>query len=90
MTLSRQHTQASMVPYRSSISLALEHLTGLGHRHIGFVGPEYKLDDRRGRAPEVRRQLFVRLMGERGLLDEGVMLDCPREVSAAELCGRPD
>ena len=70
--------------YELGISLALEHLTGLGHRHIGFVGPEYKLDDRRGRAPEVRRQLFVRLMGERGLLDEGVMLDCPMEVSAAE------
>ena len=32
--------------YELGISLALEHLTGLGHRHIGFVGPEYKLDDR--------------------------------------------
>ena len=69
--------------YELGISLALEHLTALGHRRIGFVGPAYKLDDRRQRAPEVRRQFFLRLMAERGLLDRALMLDCPMETEAA-------
>ena len=69
--------------YELGISLALEHLTGLGHRHIGFVGPAYKLDDRRQRAPEVRRGLFIRLMEERGLLRRDLLLECPMEADAA-------
>ena len=69
--------------YELGISLALEHLTELGHRRIGFIGPAYKLDDRRQRAPEVRRQLFLRLMEGRGLLDRSLMVDCPMEAEAA-------
>ena len=69
--------------YELGISLALEHLMELGHRRIGFIGPAYKLDDRRQRAPEVRRQLFVRRMEERGLLDLDLLLDCPMEAEAA-------
>ena len=69
--------------YELGISLALEHLTQLGHRRIGFIGPAYKLDDRRQRAPEVRRQLFLRLMDGHGLLDRGLMVDCPMEAEAA-------
>lgn len=68
--------------YELGISLALEHLIQLGHRRIGFVGPAYKLDDRRRRAPEVRRQLFTRMTRERGLLDPDLLLDCPMEVEA--------
>lgn len=40
--------------YELGISLALDHLTELGHTRIGFIGPVYKLDDRRQRALEVR------------------------------------
>ena len=69
--------------YELGISLALEHLTGLGHRRIGFIGPTYKLADRRQRALEVRRQLFARLLEEQGLLDQDLLLDCPMEVEAA-------
>lgn len=69
--------------YELGISLALEHLTGLGHRNIGFVGPAYKLDDRRQRAPEVRRGLFLRLMEARGLLERALLVDCPMEAEAA-------
>ena len=69
--------------YELGSSLALEHLIGLGHRRIGFVGPAYKLDDRRQRAPEVRRERFLSLMERRGLLDRDLLLDCPMEAGAA-------
>ena len=69
--------------YELGISLALEHLTGLGHQRIGFIGPAYKLDDRRQPAPEVRRSLFIRLMEGRGLLDRRLLLDCPMDAEAA-------
>lgn len=66
--------------YELGISLALDHLTELGHTRIGFIGPVYKLDDRRQRALEVRHQLFERQAEQRGLLDLGLMLDCPMEA----------
>lgn len=69
--------------YELGISLALEHLTALGHRRIGFVGPTYKLDDRRQQAPEIRRQLFLRLMERQGLPDPAPLLDCPMEARAS-------
>ena len=69
--------------YQLGISLALEHLMEGGHRRIGFIGPSYKMDDRRQRALEVRRQYFAEMMEERGLLDTGLMLDCPMEAEAA-------
>ena len=50
------------------ISMALEHLAELGHRSVGFIGPEWKLDDLGRRAPEVRRDW---------------LLDCPMETEAA-------
>ncbi|MGI5962504.1 MAG: LacI family DNA-binding transcriptional regulator [Lawsonibacter sp.] len=68
--------------YELGISLALEHLMGLGHRRIGFIGPSYKLDDRRQRALEVRRQCFTRRMQEWGLLEEELLLECPMEAEA--------
>ncbi|MEA4934463.1 MAG: LacI family DNA-binding transcriptional regulator [Lawsonibacter sp.] len=69
--------------YELGISLALDHLIGLGHRHIGFIGPTYKLDDLRQQAPEVRRQLFLQQMQQRGLSETPLLLDCPMEAKAA-------
>lgn len=69
--------------YELGISLALDHLTGLGHERIGFIGPAYQLDDRRQQAPEVRRQLFLRQMQQRGLSNSSLLLDCPMEAEAA-------
>lgn len=71
-----------VLDYALGISLALEHLTALGHRYIGFVGPSHKLDDQGRRAPEVRRRLFLQLAEERGL-KETLLLDCPMETEAA-------
>lgn len=71
-----------VLSYELGISLALEHLLQLGHRKIGFIGPAYKLDDRRQKAPEVRRESFLRQMGEKGLLEERFLLDAPMEVEA--------
>lgn len=69
--------------YELGISLALDHLMSLGHRRVGFLGPEFKLDDRRQRAPEVRRQLFLQLMERRGLAGQAVLLESPMEAPAA-------
>ena len=75
---------AVVLNYKLGISLALEHLTSLGHRHIGFIGPTYKLDDYRQRALEVRRTLFSQQIEERGLaLEPAWLLECPMEVPAA-------
>ena len=63
--------------YTLGIELALEHLATMGHREIGFIGPTFKLDDHRQRAPEVRRKLFVQLMAKREMLNQDYLLDCP-------------
>ena len=78
-----QRFDSVVLGYELGISLALEHLTRLGHRHIGYIGPVYKLDDSRRRAPEVRRQLFLKLMERHNLLEGTQLLDCPMEVQAA-------
>ena len=71
-----------VLAYELGISLAVDHLLQLGHKKIGFIGPSYKLDDRRQRAPEVRRQIFIQRMRVQGLLEEECLLDCPMEVEA--------
>lgn len=73
----------SVVPgYELGISLALEHLEKLGHREICFLGPTYKLDDRRQRALEKRQQLFLKLT-EKSDVYTPTLLECPMEVEAA-------
>ena len=71
--------------YSLGISLALEHLEKLGHRNIGFIGPEWKYDDLRRRALEGRRRLFVEQMTQRGRLREEWLLECPMHTDEAAL-----
>ena len=66
--------------YELGISLAMEHLVGLNHRKIGFVGPTYKYNDRRQNALEVRRQIYCKLMEKYGLGDEMLFVECPMEL----------
>lgn len=75
----------AVVPgYELGVRLALEHLEQLGHRDIGFVGPEDILDTCRRCVPEVRRQLFVTWMEQRGWAARTVRLDCAMKSSAAQ------
>lgn len=68
--------------YELGLSLALEHLTDLGHKEIGFVGPIWKYNDRRQNALEVRRQLFTKLMEKRGLYNPELMIECTMDIGA--------
>lgn len=69
--------------YRLGIAQALDYLTGLGHTRIGFLGPEYKLDDWKRPAPEERRRHFISLLEGRGLLDRSLLVDAPMDARAA-------
>ena len=63
--------------------MALEHLAELGHRSVGFIGPEWKLDDLGRRAPEVRRQLFSQQLEARGQSSSQSRHSSPMETEAA-------
>lgn len=73
--------------YRLGLTQALDYLLTLGHRHIGFVGPVWKLDDRKRPAPEVRRRFFEEwASGQEGLrttlLDASIdSVSAPRAVA---------
>lgn len=68
--------------YALGIRLALDHLLALGHTRIGFIGPAEKLGDCKEPAPEVRRNCFLSLMKERGLLDLSLLVEAPMERRA--------
>lgn len=68
--------------YELGISLAMEHLIQLNHRKIGFVGPAFKYNDRRQNAPEIRRQIYCKLMEKYGLQDNKVFVECSMELDS--------
>lgn len=71
------------------IELALDHLLALGHRRIGFLGPDRKLDCLKRPAPEVRRQHFIDYMKRRALFDPALLLECSMDaLSARSAVGR--
>lgn len=61
--------------FRLGIDSAIDYLIRCGHRRIGFLGPTYKLDQRRNPAPEVRRDCYIDQMKRVGLFDESLLLD---------------
>lgn len=57
------------------VHLAVDHLVQCGHRHVGFLGPSYKLDQRKRNAPEARLGYFTEYVKHLGLYDERMILD---------------
>ncbi len=53
---------------------AVDHLIARGHTRIAFMGPNLKLDQKKNPAPEVRRQVFIRYLEEKGLFEEAFLL----------------
>lgn len=81
-----------VLDFRLGIEQALDYLTGLGHRRIGFLGPDRRLDQRKRPAPEVRRQYYCAYMQRAGLYDPGLLLETAMDAAAARaavraLCG---
>ena len=68
--------------YELGMSLALDHLTELGHTKIGYVGQLYKYADRRQDELETRRKLFDKLMKRRGLYNEELIIDCHMDIGS--------
>ncbi|MCI2056231.1 MAG: LacI family DNA-binding transcriptional regulator [Oscillibacter sp.] len=65
------------------IELGLDHLLALGHRRIGFLGPDRKLNCLKRPAPEVRRQHFIDYMKSRELFDPALLLECSMDTRSA-------
>lgn len=72
-----------VLDFRLGIEQALDELTALGHRWIGFLGPDRKLDQKKRPAPEVRRQHYIRYMQRRELYDPALLLETAMEATAA-------
>lgn len=61
--------------FRQGVELGLNYLLKHGHRKIGFLGPTYKLDQKKRMAPEVRRKYFREYMTKIGRYDERWVID---------------
>lgn len=61
--------------FQLGVQLAVDYLIECGHRHIGFLGPSNKLDQRKRNAPEARLGYFADYMQRLGLYDEALVLD---------------
>lgn len=64
-----------VLDFKLGVRQALDYLTKHGHHRIGFLGPTYKLDQRKRPAPEVRRQYFKEYMSKIGRYNECWMID---------------
>ncbi len=77
-----------VVNYRLGITQAVDCLLELGHTHIGFVGPAWKLDDWKRPAPEERRRLFLERMEREGT-EHPTLIEAPMDARAtAEAVGQ--
>lgn len=61
--------------FRLGVEQALDYLLYKGHRKIGFLGPAYKLDQKKRPALEARRQYFIDYMKNAGIFDEHLIID---------------
>lgn len=70
-----QQFDSVVLNFKLGIEQALEYLMQHGHYRIGFLGPTYKLDQKKRPALEVRRQYFKEYMSDVGRYDERWMID---------------
>lgn len=70
-----QQFDSVVLNFKLGVEQALNYMMEHGHYRIGFLGPTYKLDQRKRPAPEVRRQYFKEYMSEIGRYDECWMID---------------
>ena len=71
--------------FRLGVEQSLDYLLARGHRHIGFLGPDRKLDQKKRPAPEVRRQYFIAYMQQKGFYEPELLFDARmRAVDARE------
>ncbi len=71
--------------FRLGIEQAVDYLLEHGHQHIGFIGPNSKLDDLKRPAPEARRQHFIRYMQDKNLFDSAFLFDAEMNAQSARL-----
>lgn len=70
-----QQYDSVVLNFKLGVEQALDYLMQHGHYRIGFLGPTYKLDQKKRPAPEVRRQYFREYMTEIGRYDECWVID---------------
>lgn len=61
--------------FRQGVEQALEYLIKKGHERIGFLGPAYKMDQKKHPAKEVRREFFQTYMESLGKYDSDLVID---------------
>ena len=71
-----------VINFKLGVEQALDRLVAHGHRRIGFLGPDRKLDERKRPAPEVRRQYFIDFMTAQGLFSPDLLIEA--EMTAAD------
>ena len=70
-----QKYDSVVLNFKLGVEEALNYLIQKGHKKIGFMGPTYKLDQKKRPAPEVRWQYFTEYMKKEGLYEERWMID---------------
>ena len=69
--------------FQLGVEQAVDYLLMHGHREIGFLGPCRKLDQKKRPALEVRREIFIRYMEEKGLFQSEYLFDAPMTAADA-------
>lgn len=69
--------------FQLGVEQAVDYLLAHGHREIGFLGPCRKLDQKKRPALEVRREIFIRYLEEKGLFQSEYLFDAPMTAADA-------
>ncbi len=69
--------------FQLGVEQAVDYLLMHGHKEIGFLGPCRKLDQKKRPALEVRREIFIRYMEEKGLFRSDYLFDAPMTAADA-------